>query len=256
VRSDGTLLGLTYLPEHDVWGWHRHDTDGTYEDVCVIPEGSIDAVYVVVKRTINGVDEALHRALPVARLHGHRYDAILPTRISRTTGATRPRRRSRCRPAAGWTVDDTITVTAKRERSSSPEMSATTTSLRSATDIVRIRVVTFTSDVVVSGTPSMTVPASLRGVATATWSRCVDDLAGLDHLEGKEVSVLGDGNVVSSPYNDAILDDHCRGWRDLISVDRTRDPCRTAVRERLRDARPRCRRRADTRPRKTSRISA
>ena len=54
VRSDGTLLGLTYIPEEDVWGWHRHDTDGLFEDVCVIPEGTEDAVYVVVKRTISG----------------------------------------------------------------------------------------------------------------------------------------------------------------------------------------------------------
>ena len=29
IRSDGVLLGLTYLTEHEVWGWHRHDTDGT-----------------------------------------------------------------------------------------------------------------------------------------------------------------------------------------------------------------------------------
>jgi hypothetical protein len=55
VSSDGTLLGLTYLTDHEVWGWHHHDTDGTYEDVCVVPEGKIDATYVVVKRTINGV---------------------------------------------------------------------------------------------------------------------------------------------------------------------------------------------------------
>ncbi len=56
VRSDGTLLGLTYLPEADVLAWHRHDTgDGDlFEDVAVIPEGSEDAVYVIVKRTING----------------------------------------------------------------------------------------------------------------------------------------------------------------------------------------------------------
>jgi hypothetical protein len=56
VRSDGTLLGLTYLPEADVLAWHRHDTgDGDlFEDVAVIPEGSEDAVYVLVKRTVNG----------------------------------------------------------------------------------------------------------------------------------------------------------------------------------------------------------
>ncbi len=55
VRSDGALLGLTYSVEHDVWAWHEHTTTGTYESVCVVPEGNIDAVYVSVLRTINGV---------------------------------------------------------------------------------------------------------------------------------------------------------------------------------------------------------
>ena len=57
VRSDGVLLGLTYIRDEDVWGWHRHDTDGTFEQVCVLPEGAEDVVYVVVKRTIGGIDK-------------------------------------------------------------------------------------------------------------------------------------------------------------------------------------------------------
>lgn len=68
VRSDGTLLGMTYLRvgagqygqaptgETEVWGWHRHDTSaaGKFEQVCVVPETGEDAVYVIVKRTIGG----------------------------------------------------------------------------------------------------------------------------------------------------------------------------------------------------------
>ena len=56
VRSDGTLLGLTYNREQEVIAWHRHDTgDGDeFEDVVCIPEGDEDAVYVLVKRTVNG----------------------------------------------------------------------------------------------------------------------------------------------------------------------------------------------------------
>lgn len=51
VRSDGTLLGLTYHREDQIVGWHRHDTSGgLFEQVCVIPEGDEDAVYVVVNR--------------------------------------------------------------------------------------------------------------------------------------------------------------------------------------------------------------
>lgn len=54
VRSDGTLLGLTYMREHEVWGWHRHDTDGSFESVCTISEGQEDVLYAVVRRTIGG----------------------------------------------------------------------------------------------------------------------------------------------------------------------------------------------------------
>lgn len=55
VRRDGALLSLTYDPKTRRAGWARHDTDGLYENVCTVPEGAEDAVYVVVKRTINGV---------------------------------------------------------------------------------------------------------------------------------------------------------------------------------------------------------
>lgn len=54
VREDGVLLGLTYVPDQQVGAWHQHDTDGAFESVCAIPEGNEDAVYVVVRRTING----------------------------------------------------------------------------------------------------------------------------------------------------------------------------------------------------------
>lgn len=54
VRSDGVLLGCTYLPEHEVLAWHPHETDGEFESVAVVAEGDYDAVYAVVRRDING----------------------------------------------------------------------------------------------------------------------------------------------------------------------------------------------------------
>jgi len=55
VRDDGQLLGLTYLRAHKVFAWHRHITNGTFESVSVISEDGRDAVYVIVKRTVNGL---------------------------------------------------------------------------------------------------------------------------------------------------------------------------------------------------------
>jgi len=55
IRNDGALLGLTYQREHEVYGWHQHDTQGRFESVAVISEDGRDAVYVIVQRTIQGV---------------------------------------------------------------------------------------------------------------------------------------------------------------------------------------------------------
>lgn len=54
VSSSGKLLGCSYLPEQGVTGFHQHDTDGAFESCCVIPEGSYDVLYVLVRRTIGG----------------------------------------------------------------------------------------------------------------------------------------------------------------------------------------------------------
>jgi hypothetical protein len=56
VRNDGVLLGMTYVPEQQVYGWHAHDTLGLFESVCVVAEGNEDVLYAVVKRTVNGRD--------------------------------------------------------------------------------------------------------------------------------------------------------------------------------------------------------
>jgi hypothetical protein len=55
ISSGGKLLGLTYIPEQSIGGWHQHDTlGGTFESCCVVPEGNTDILYLVVNRTING----------------------------------------------------------------------------------------------------------------------------------------------------------------------------------------------------------
>lgn len=63
VSSDGTLIGLTYVPEEQVGGFHWHDSytaNGTlqsyFESTVVVEEGDADYQYVIVKRHINGAD--------------------------------------------------------------------------------------------------------------------------------------------------------------------------------------------------------
>lgn len=56
VRSDGQLLGMTYLPEQQVYAWHQHNAGagGKVKSVAAIVANNQDMLYVVVERTIAG----------------------------------------------------------------------------------------------------------------------------------------------------------------------------------------------------------
>lgn len=54
ILDDGSLVSLTYMREHEVWAWTRHDTDGVFEDVVVEENDDRDVPYFIVRRTING----------------------------------------------------------------------------------------------------------------------------------------------------------------------------------------------------------
>ncbi len=69
IRNDGTLLGLTYVPDQEISGWHRHDTgelgnlEDKFEALAVIPdtEAGEDVLYVVVSREIRGATPVTQR---------------------------------------------------------------------------------------------------------------------------------------------------------------------------------------------------
>jgi len=90
VMSDGRLLGLTYIREEDVWGWHRHDTaGGSFKDVCVIPESTGDAVYVAVDR--GGASYTVERMasrIPATTADAFRVDAGITYSGAATTTIT------------------------------------------------------------------------------------------------------------------------------------------------------------------------
>jgi len=54
IRSDGSMIAMSYMKEHEVVAWHLHTTgDGEFESVAVIPGDPEDEVWVVVNRTVN-----------------------------------------------------------------------------------------------------------------------------------------------------------------------------------------------------------
>lgn len=56
VRNDGVLATCTIDRDQNVVAWTRQVTDGVAESVATIPGDDGDQVWVLVKRTINGVD--------------------------------------------------------------------------------------------------------------------------------------------------------------------------------------------------------
>ena len=197
VRNDGVLLGLTYLREHEIWGWHRHDTDGFVENVCVIPEGDEDAVYLIVRRTIGGATKRY-----IERMHSRRITDISVDAFFVDCGLTYDGRNTTTTTmtltgGTNWTVDESLTLTASAAFFSAADVGNAIV-LRSGTDYFSLNILAYISTTVVTGTPSKTVPTSLRAVATAVWDKAVDDLGGLWHLEGKTLAILADGNVVAN----------------------------------------------------------
>lgn len=73
VMSDGALISLTYLREHEVWAWTRHDSAAyaAFEDVSVIAEGDEDVPYFLLRRTINGQPKRY-----IERLHTRHFEDI------------------------------------------------------------------------------------------------------------------------------------------------------------------------------------
>lgn len=201
VRSDGAMLGLTYVKDHDVWAWFRCTTDGTFLDVETVPEGDEDALYVVVERNINGTARRYLERFASRRVSDVTVDAFFVdaggTYDGRNTGATT----LTLSTAGGWAYSDPITLTA-----SAPTFSAGDVGNAFVLTIGGVAlsclVTAYTDPTHVSVEPARDVPASHQAVATTTWSRAVDQVSGLDHLEGESVAILADGNVVANGYDE------------------------------------------------------
>lgn len=185
VRNDGTLLGMTNLKEQEVLAWHRHDTDGSFESVCSVSEGQIDAVYVIVNRTINGVTKRY-----IERMHDRYFadisDAFFVDSGLQYTGPTAT--------VSGVSLTDPVVMTAvghpffNGDRVKNFGVLGTTEVNGKAYTIANATADTYEL-VGVDGT-GFTAYIS-GGIA----KKVVDDLSGLGHLEGKTVSILADGNV-------------------------------------------------------------
>ncbi len=203
VRDDGTVLGLTYVKDQEIIGWHQHDFGGVVENVCTIAEGEEDALYLVIKRTIDGSDVRYIERLTTRYLNESNVkesifmDSALTYDGRNTTVTTMT-----ISGGVTWDAYEAMTVTASAAFFSAGDVGNEIHYTDSDGIVLfRFRITGYTSTTVVTGNVDRLVPVASRSAATTSWTRAVDQATGLDHLEGEQVSVLGDGAVEASPNN-------------------------------------------------------
>jgi hypothetical protein len=200
--------------------------------VCCVPENGEDVIYVVTGRNMTGLSglggggrQYIERmtSRQVDSIEGVFMDSSL-TYDGRNTSADT----LRVDNGITWVAGETMKVFASAPTflpgDVGNEFWVNSNSLANA-DKVKMSVVSYVSSTEVNAKPDRTVPVSLRGTARATWSRAVDEVGGLWHIEGKAVSILGSGFVLASPANSSYVVKHVSGGKitldgcfDLIHV--------------------------------------
>lgn len=206
LRSDGKLVAFTFVREQAFNGAHRHETDGTIESVACIPEGTEYSLYMTVKRSNTQAATPYDVVRFVERLSSRRVsdqttmnfmDCALS--YDGTVAGTAAYQLS---SSGGWTFTDTITLTAAVPTWSASDVGKQIVITWPDGFVLRVTITGYTSTTVITGKPDKTVDASHQGAfASLSIARAVKTVTGLDHLLGRNVSVLGDGAVIASPNN-------------------------------------------------------
>lgn len=202
VRDDGILLSMTYIKEQQIIGWARHDTRGLVESICCIPEGAEDALYMVVRRKVQGVYQRYVERMytrdqtdplkPWFLDSALSYDGRNTASNGITIGPTGIA--SSAYPVfAGMSIGDGITVE-ETVTAYDPEVGAEVSKM---VEVARFRVAALgLTPYTVSVTAVGPLPESLIGVLIETYTLQRDTFSGLDHLEGLTVGGTGDGDVL------------------------------------------------------------
>ena len=198
ISSNGKLLGFTYVPEQTIGAWHQHDTDGTFESVATVSEGNDDALYCVIKRTINGATKKFIERMN-SRLYAKDRDAFFVDAGSTYDGTnTDTNKTVTISGGTNYTRGESVTITANYNLFNAPpslDDVGDAIVLISGTNYYRCNITATTNATVATVKLDVDLPASLRNTAITTYEVARNVISGLNYLEGKTVSILADGAV-------------------------------------------------------------
>jgi len=205
IRDDGKLLVMTYLREQQVFAWAPQSSTGKYESTCSISEGSEDAVYFVVNRTINGQVKRYIERLS-SRLFTNEEDAFFVDCGLSYDGRNTSSRTMAISGGSGewdYRVDYTITASSGAyftgaDVGSQLQFPYTGTDPVSGEPVameLRCDILSVTNSTTVVIRANRNVPPVLRNAATTNWQMARRTFSGLSHLEGQTVNILSDASV-------------------------------------------------------------
>tara|TARA_R100001082_G_scaffold110581_1_gene90912 strand:- start:1716 stop:4223 length:2508 start_codon:yes stop_codon:yes gene_type:complete len=201
ISTNGKLLGLTYVPEQQVGAWHQHDTDGSFESVAAVAESSVDAVYCVVKRTINGATKRYIERMGTREYATQRDSFFVDSGRSYIGTNTNTAKTVTITSGGAYTKGSIVTLEFPNSFSvfKSNSTPNNTTDINDAivivdgTDTYRCDIVSISDDHTATVRLDRDLPSSLQNTAVSTYEIAERTLSGLSHLIGKTVNILADG---------------------------------------------------------------
>ncbi|HHR1101054.1 TPA: hypothetical protein ACS3AK_003382 [Klebsiella aerogenes] len=205
VRDDGKLLVLTYLRDQQVFAWSPQSSAGKYESTCGIGEGSEDAIYFVVNRTINGQVVRYIERLSSRQFTNDLDAFFVDSGLSYDGRNTEGRTASISGGSGNWSYQVPYTLTmsggsyfSAGDVGAQIQFPYTGTDPVDGTDVamqLRCDIVSVESGNSVTITANRDIPAVLQNTATTNWTMARQTFSGLEHLEGQTVNILSDASV-------------------------------------------------------------
>lgn len=217
VRDDGILLACTYIREHQIVGWswidfyRESDTSGGTYNVCSIPEGKEDVLYLIVHRAIGTTIERMEtRDINEYSISDFNYylgslpnpNAVFVDSYTVYDGRNADENMTvTISGGTDWDEEETVTLTMSSALFRTGTADVGRALFVEAADglVYKLTVESVTSTTIATARPDRTLPDDIQATATSYWAWGKKVITGLWHLNGEDVSIVAEGGTLSNP---------------------------------------------------------